>query len=267
MVVGAGPAGLEAARVAALRGHDVDLYEKAPKVGGQFDLASVPPSKQEISKFIKYLYTQVGKAGVKLHLNTEVTSELVDQLKPDAVIVATGGEPITPDLPGIKGVNVVSGHDVLSGKVILPPGDMIVIGGGMVGLELAEFLANPGDHPLLGPNNVTVVEMLDSVGMDLAPDMRALLMKSLRENGVRILTSATVKEILDDGLVISTADGKEETLGGIDRIILAMGAKSVDVLSKKIKDKAAEVYVIGDAKQPRKALEAIAEGSEVGRMI
>ena len=94
MVVGAGPAGLEAARVAALRGHDVELYEKAPKVGGQFDLASVPPSKQEMSKFIKYLYTQVGKVGAKLHLNTEVTPDLVDQMKPDVVIVATGGEPI-----------------------------------------------------------------------------------------------------------------------------------------------------------------------------
>jgi pyruvate/2-oxoglutarate dehydrogenase complex dihydrolipoamide dehydrogenase (E3) component len=144
---------------------------------------------------------------------------------------------------------------------------MVVIGGGMVGLEVAEFLADPGDHPLLGPNNITVVEMLDSVGMDLAADMRTLLMKSLRENGVRILTSATVKEILDDGLKISMADGKKETVRGMDRIILAMGAKSVDVLSDEIKNKVAEVYVIGDAKQPRKALEAIAEGSEVGRRV
>ena len=267
MVVGAGPAGLEAARVAALRGHDVSIYEKAPKVGGQFDLASVPPSKQEISKFIKFLYTQVGKVGAKLHLNTEVTPDLVDLVKPDAVVVATGGEPMMPDLPGIEGANVVSSHDVLSGKVVVPPGNMVIIGGGMVGLEVAEFLANPGDHPLLGPNNVTVVEMLDSVGMDLASDMRSLLMHSLRENGVRILTSATVKEILDDGLVISMGDGKEEVMHGVDRIILAMGAKSVDVLSEEIKDKVAEVYVIGDAKQPRKALEAIAEGSEVARKI
>jgi pyruvate/2-oxoglutarate dehydrogenase complex dihydrolipoamide dehydrogenase (E3) component len=109
--------------------------------------------------------------------------------------------------------------------------------------------------------------MLDSVGMDLAADMRSLLMHNLRENGVRILTSATVKEILDDGLVISLGDGKEETMQGMDRVILAMGAISVDVLSDEIKDKVAEVYVVGDAKQPRKALEAIAEGSEVARRI
>ncbi len=267
MVIGAGPAGLEAARVAALRGHDVSLYEKAPKVGGQFELASVPPSKQELSKFIKYLYTQVRKTGVKLHLNIEVTPELVEQMKPEAVVVATGGEPITPDLPGIKGDNVISSHDVLSGKEPVPPGNTVVIGGGMVGLEVAEFLANPGDHPLLGPNNVTVLEMLETVGMDLAADMRTLLMKSLRENGVRILTSATVKEVLEDGVVVSMKDGTKETLRGMDRIILAMGAKSVDVLSDKIKDKVAEVYVVGDAKQPRKALEAIAEGSAAGRKI
>jgi NADPH-dependent 2,4-dienoyl-CoA reductase/sulfur reductase-like enzyme len=267
MVVGAGPGGLEAARVAALRGHNVDLYEKASKVGGQFDLASVPPSKQELSKFIKYLYTQAVKAGVKLHLNTAVTPETVEEMKPNAVVVATGGEPIIPDIPGIELEKVVSAHDVLSGKVILPHGNMVVIGGGMVGLEVAEFLADPGDHPLLGPNHITVVEMLDSVGMDLAPDMRTLIMKRLRENDVRILTSATVKEILEDGLIITTPDESEESMRGMDRIILAMGAKSVDVLSDEIKKKVAEVYVIGDAKQPRKALEAIAEGSKVGRRI
>ncbi len=267
MVVGAGPGGLEAARVAALRGHDVDLYEKAPKVGGQLDLASVPPSKQEISKFIKYLYTQMGKVGAKLHLNTEVTSELVDQIKPDVVIVATGGEPIIPDLPGIQEENVISGHDVLSGKVILPPGNMVVIGGGMVGLEVADFLADPGDHPLLGPNHITVVEMLDSVGMDLAADMRTLLMKRLRENGVRIFTSTKVKKIVKDGVVVSNQDGSRTSLDKMDHIILALGAKSMDVLSEKIRDKVAEVHVIGDARQPRKALEAIAEGSEIGRKV
>jgi len=267
MVIGAGPGGLEAARVAAIRGHEVSLYEKESKVGGQFDLASIPPAKQELSKFIKYLNTQINKAGVSLHLNSEVTPELVDQMKPDAVIVATGGEPITPDLPGIQSENVISSHDVLSGKVVLTPGNMVIIGGGMVGLEVAEFLADPGDHPYLGPNHVTVVEMLDSVGMDLAPDSRALLMKRLRENGVRILTSTTVKEIVKDGVVVSNQDGSQATLDNMAFIILALGAKSVDVLSEKIRDKVAEVHVIGDARQPRKALEAIAEGSEAGRKV
>ncbi len=281
MVVGGGPGGLEAARVAALRGHQVSLYEREAEPGGQFNLAAVPPLKQELSKAIKYLRTQVEKAGVTLQLNTEVTPQLVAEAKPDVVIVATGGESLVPDIPGIKGDKVVSAHDVLAGKVVVPCGNVLVLGGGMVGLEVAEFLANPGDNPVMGCTAVTVVEMLDNVGLDLVPEGRTLLMQRLRENGVKVLTSTKVKEILEDGVVTVNAvkevledwtvvirDGQvQETIGGVDTIILALGARSVDELSDKIKDKVAEVYVIGDAKEPRKALEAIAEGAEVGRKI
>jgi len=267
MVVGGGPAGLEAARVAAVRGHKVTLYEKEGKPGGQFNLASVPPLKQELSKLIQYLRTQVGKAGVKVQLKKEVTPDMVEKVKPDVVIVATGGESLVVDLPGIDGPNVITGHDVLSGRAVVPCGtDVVVIGGGMVGLEIAEYLGNPGDNPIVGCINVTVLEMLPQVGMDMASEGRTLLMQRLRESGVRILTSMTVKEILEDGVVV-TRDGQEEAIRGMDRVILAMGARSVNVLSDKIKDKVAEVYVIGDAKQPRKAVEAIAEGAEVGRRI
>jgi len=267
MVVGGGPAGLEAARVAAVRGHKVTLYEKEGKPGGQFNLASIPPLKQELSKLIQYLRTQVGKAGVKVQLKKEVTPDMVEKAKPDVVIVATGGESLVVDLPGIDGPNVITGHDVLSGRAVVPCGtDVVVIGGGMVGLEIAEYMGNPGDNPIVGCINVTVLEMLPQVGMDMASEGRTLLMQRLRESGVRILTSMTVKEILEDGVVV-TRDGQEEAIRGMDRVILAMGARSVNVLSDKIKDKVAEVYVIGDAKQPRKAVEAIAEGAEVGRRI
>jgi len=267
MVVGAGPGGLEAARVAAIRGHEVTLYEKEAVPGGQFNLASVPPLKQELSKLIKYLRIQVDKAGVKVQLNTEVTPDLVEKAEPDVVVVATGGESLVVNLPGIDGPNVISGHDVLSGKAVVRCGtDVVVIGGGMVGLEVADYLGNPGDNPIIGCINVTVIEMLSHVGMDMAPEGRTLLMQRLRENGVSILTSATVKEILEDGVVIDR-DGQEVAIRGMNRIVLCMGAKSVDVLSDKIRDKVAEVYVIGDAKQARKAVEAIAEGAEVGRQI
>jgi NAD(H)-dependent 7beta-hydroxy-3-oxo-delta4-cholenoic acid oxidoreductase len=266
MVVGGGPGGLEVARVAALRGHQVTLYERETELGGQFKLAAVPPLKQELSKAIKYLSAQIEKAGVDVHLNTEVTPEIVKKVKPDVVIVATGGESLVPDIPGAKGAKVISAHDVLAGKVVVPCGNVLVLGGGMVGLEVADYLANPGDNAVIGCTSVTVVEMLENVGMDMVPEGRTLLMQRLREKGVRILTSATVKEILDDGVVV-TRDGREEAICGMDCIILAMGAKSVDKLSEKIKDKVAEVYVIGDAKEPRKALEAIAEGAEVGRKI
>jgi len=281
MVVGGGPGGLEAARVAALRGHQVTLYEKEGKLGGQINLAAVPPLKQELSKTIEYLSAQVEKAGVDVHLNTEVTPEIVKKVKPAVVIVATGGESLVPDIPGVKGAKVISAYDVLAGRVVVPCGNVLVLGGGMVGLEVADYLANPGDNAVIGCTSVTVVEMLENVGMDMVPEGRTLLMQRLRENGVKILTSTKVKKVLDDGvLTINTVkeiledwtvvikDGQEEkTIVGMGTIILAMGAKSVDKLSDKIKDEVAEVYVIGDAKEPRKALEAIAEGSEVGRKI
>ncbi|MBL7119818.1 MAG: FAD-dependent oxidoreductase [Dehalococcoidia bacterium] len=266
MVVGAGPAGLEAARVAALRGHQVTLYEKEAVPGGQFNLAYVPPLKQELSLGTKYLRKQVDKVGVEVKLNTEVTPELVEEVKPDVVVVATGGEPLVINLPGIDGTNVVLGHDVLAGKVFMKRGKVLVIGGGMVGLEVADYMADPGDNPLVGRMEVTVVEMLENVGMDMAPEGRTLLMERLRQSEAKILTSTTVKEIVEDG-VVALRDGEEVAIRGMDLVIVAMGARSVDVLSDKIKDKVAEVYVIGDAKEPRKALEAIAEGAEIGRKI
>jgi 2,4-dienoyl-CoA reductase-like NADH-dependent reductase (Old Yellow Enzyme family)/thioredoxin reductase len=270
LVAGGGPGGLEAARVAALRGNQVTLCEKEAKLGGQFNLAAVPPMKQELCNLVKYLSRQVEKAGVRVELNKEVTPKLVEELEPDAFIVATGGAPLIPDLPGIRGDRVVSAYDVLAGKVAPPSGNVLVIGGGMVGLEVSEFLANPGDNPVMGCTNVTIVEMLEDVGLDMAGESRTLLMQRLRENGVKIVTSARVKEVLEDGVVAikDGQDGQQETtILGMDHIVLAMGARPVDQLSKKIRDKVAEVYVIGDAKEPRKALEAIAEGAEAGRKI
>ena len=281
LIAGGGPGGLEAARVAALRGHDVILCEKDTKLGGQFNIAAVGPMKQELCKVIKYLSTQVEKAGVEVRLSTEVTPQLVEELKPDAVIVATGGVPLIPDIPGIQGDHVVSAHDVLASKVGVQNVNLLVIGGGMSGLEVADLLANHGDNPLVGYTGVTVVEMLDNVGMDIAAEARTLLMARLRENGVEIATSARVLEILPDGVrIVNTIketrpdwttvykDGTEErTIGGMGKIILAMGVESVDDLSAKIGDQVAEVHVIGDAKEPRMALEAIAEGAEVGRAI
>ena len=266
MVVGGGPGGLESARVAALRGHQVTLYEKEAKLGGQYNLAIVPPMKQELSKTIKYLSKQVEKAGVEVRLNTEVTPGLVEEMKPDVVIVATGGVPLIPATPGVNGKKVVTAHDVLAGKVAIRHGNVLIVGGGMVGCEVADMLADLGDNQLAGGTRVTIVEMLHDIGLDVLPQPRMLLMPRLREKGVKVITSATVKEILDDGVVV-TKDGQEEAVHGTDWIILAMGAKSVDELSDKIRDRVDEVYVIGDAKEPRRALEAIAEGAEVGRRV
>jgi len=281
MVIGGGLGGLHAAMVAANRGHKVTLYEKQDRVGGQFNLAVIPPGKQELTKATQFLAHQVAKAGVKVHLNSEVTPAAVEQEKPDVAIVATGGEALILNIPGVKGKNVVTAHDVLSGKVRRPYGDVLIIGGGMVGLETAEFLAHPGHNPIVGRTSVTVIEMLGNVGMDMVPEGRTLLMERLHEAQVKILTNRKVREILEDGaLVVETIvetkpdrtvvcrDGqKEEAIRGMRTIVLAMGAKSVDVLSTQLTGKVPEVYVIGDAKKPRKALEAIAEAAELARKI
>lgn len=266
LVAGGGPGGLEAACIAALRGHQVTLFEKEAHLGGQYNLAAVPPLKQELSLLVKYLSVQVEKAGVRVELNSEVTAELVEKLKPDVVIVATGGTALVPALPGVNGKMVVTAHDVLAGKVAIGPGNVLIVGGGMVGCEVADMLADQGDNQTLGCTAVTIVEMLPNIGLDMQPESRMLLMPRLRERGIRIITSATVKEILEDG-VIFMKDGREEAIHEMNFIILAMGTKSFDELSGKIKDKVSEVYVIGDAKQPRKVLQAIAEGAEVGRKI
>ncbi|MDD5712080.1 MAG: FAD-dependent oxidoreductase [Smithellaceae bacterium] len=266
MVIGGGPGGLEVARVAALRGHEVALYEKADQPGGQLLLAAVPPGKQEIVKMVKYLRLQAEKAGVALQLDTEVDGELIAGEKPDAVVIATGAQPCHPDIPGIDGPNILCAHEVLAGLVDCGPGKVLIIGGGMVGCELADFIADQGDNITIGRTEVTIIEMLDEAGQGMFTEARTLLMARLREKGVTILTSATVKEFLDDGVVVDI-NGEEKTLSGIDAIVLAMGAKPVDALADTVGEVVAEVHVVGDAKRPRRALEAMAEAAEIGRVL
>jgi len=260
LVAGGGPGGLEAARVAALRGHQVTLYEKADKVGGQFNLAAIPPAKQEYAKAIQYLSTQVRKAGVTVELCREVTPELVDEAKPDVVIVATGGAPIIPtNIPGTDKPNVVTANDVLCGQTTV--GDkVVIIGAGEVGCETADYAGERGSR------QITIVEMLVDVALDMIPWTKEFLLERLNGYGVSILTSAKVKEILDDGVVF-TRNGNDEAIRGVDNVILAMGAKSVDNLSERVKNKVAEVYAIGDAKEPRRAIDAVHEAYEIARQI
>ena len=266
MVIGAGPAGMEAARVAAQRGHRVTLFEKASKTGGMLNLAAVAPHKQELAKVAKYLATQAKKAGVELRLNTEVTESIVAEEKPDVAILATGGEALLPDIPGIDGPRVTTAQQVLAGEVPILPGKVLIIGGGMVGCETAEFMHQQGDHPLVGRTAVTIIEMLDSVANDVSPEARVVLMDRIRRKGIEIRLGTRVKEFLEDGVVVER-DGEEETIRGADRIVLCLGVKPLDQLRAKIGDKVPEVRVIGDAKQGRALMEAIGEGREAAMTI
>jgi 2,4-dienoyl-CoA reductase-like NADH-dependent reductase (Old Yellow Enzyme family)/thioredoxin reductase len=264
LVAGGGPAGLAAAASAALSGHDVSLYEKEAVPGGQFNLAAVPPGKQELAKITQYQHRRALKAGVTITMGEPVTPELVASLKPDVLVVATGATAKRPPIPGADGANVLTAHEVLAGAADVPPGSVLIIGGGMVGCETASFLANTGDNITIGRTAVTIVEMTDAVATDMFSEGRELLMEKLRHKEVRIMTSATVKEITADGAVVERA-GAEEAIGGMDCVVLALGSDPVNGLAGAAG--AGEVRTIGDALEPRQVLEAIREGEELGRAL
>lgn len=250
LIVGGGPGGMEAARVAALRGHQVSLCEKGEELGGQLRVACLPPYKDELGSLIKNMATQVRKAGVEVRLNTEVTSELVGKETPDVLILAIGATPLIPDIPGVEQDNVVTAVDVLMRREDVGE-TAIVVGGGMVGCETAEFLANLG-------KKVTIVEMLPKIGSDYGATYRHVVLRRLREIGIKMETNVTVEEITDRG-VKAKRDGAAKFFPG-DTVVLAVGFKSNKELGEKLSGKVPAPYSIGDCVEPRRIKEAIEEG-------
>lgn len=258
IIVGGGPGGLEAAMIAARRGHSVILYEKGNKLGGQLNLASVPPHKEELNNITSYLSTQVRKLGVKVELGKEANIQLLSREKPDVVIIATGASPIEPNVPVEKGQQIIQAWDVLAG--VEPKGQNIVlVGGGGVGCYTA--------HHLTGKKGkkVTLVEMTDKVASDVGVSSKWILRKELKDCGVNVLTSAKLMNITRNGVIVKR-DGAEEALKA-DSVVLALGARPNSSLYNAAKDKFGEVYAIGDCVKPRKALEAIHEGFDVALRI
>jgi 2-enoate reductase len=191
---------------------------------------------------------------VEIRLGSELTPEVVRELSPDVVIVATGSAPLLPDIPGTERDNVATAQDVLSGAQV--GATVVVIGGGLVGCETADYLAQQG-------KDVTIVEMLRHTARDVSPGARYFLRRRLRERNVKILTSTPVKAITDVGVVVSS-DGEERTLEPVDTVVLATGARSVNDL-EAVKELVPEVYVIGDAASPGKMLQAVQQAAEVAR--
>ncbi len=238
VVVGGGPAGMEAARVAALKGHDVVLYEKEPMLGGLLNLASLPPSKYKIEEFKNYLIKQMDKRDVKVVTGKEVNLSLLQEIEPDVVIVATGSVLIFPKIPGLGRENVVSFADVLTGKAKV--GDKVVIvGGSGSGCETADFLSKKD-------KKVTIVEMLDAILKETMPSRnRDWLLIELTKDKVEILAETKAEEVTEEGLVISGKNGSKQVIEA-DTIVLAAGSKPDDRFYQEIRDKFPEVYSVGD---------------------
>ena len=265
LIVGGGPGGLEAATIAAQRGHDVTLMEKSDQLGGQAYIAAFPPCKQDVATGMKYMIEQTKKAGVKIELNCEATPDNVKAFKADAVIVATGGKPIMPKWMCNSKGNVVSAWDALEGKCNTG-NNILVIGGGAVGCETADFLAHPYDDRSPNVKRVTVVELTENILVEDYTSNRSLLVRRMQEKGISIMTGVRVEEILEDGIRYSK-NGEEGVLQGFDTIVSALGTQSNNDLTEVLGSLDIAVYTIGDAGKPGKMLQAIAEAADVAQRI
>lgn len=279
MVVGAGPAGLEAAVRAAEAGHRVTLYEKSDDIGGQLWLAGAPPHKQEIWELIRYYDAMLDAYDVDVVLDQEVTIDLIKEQNPDYVILAEGAEPLTPPIPGIDDPSVVSAWKVLRDD----PGlgiNIAVIGGGAVGLETAMFLAAKGTlspealHFLFtydaesierlrelctrGSKKVTVFEMLPKVGQDVGRSTRWVLIGNVERYGITVITGAKVTSV-KGGLVTYERDGKSESQQ-FDTVVNAVGSRSVRRLADALAQTNIPHTVIGDSVKPARIDKAIHDG-------
>lgn len=279
MVVGAGPAGLEAAITASQRGHHVELYDRDSDIGGQLWIAGAPPHKQELLEFIRYYTAMIKKYSIPLYLNTNVDIELIKSKTPDQLIIAEGGEAVIPPITGVDDPSVITAWELLKKDRILGK-EVAVIGGGAVGLETAMFIAAKGTitpeilHFLFtyeaetvdrlreimftGTSRVTVFEMLPKAGGDVGKSTKWILFDNLKRYGVNIITNAKVISI-DGGNVEYDNDGATERMK-FDNVVLASGSKSVNRLSEEVEKLGIPFVLIGDCVKPGKIDTAIHGG-------
>jgi 2,4-dienoyl-CoA reductase-like NADH-dependent reductase (Old Yellow Enzyme family)/thioredoxin reductase len=260
MVVGSGPAGMEAARVARLRGHHVSLWERDRELGGKLDVASRAPSKREVLRFREYQSRILESLGVDIHTGVEVTPDVVEHADPDVVVVATGAAPLFPPIAGIDAENVVDAQDILNGRMSVPTGARVVIvGGSATGCETAEFLTELNVR-------VSLVEMLGTIGHGIEQITRRHLVRELYTRGVAILTNSRVVAIGDRRIRFETEAGAEQEIDA-DVIALAVGWRPRGTeLAASLEGKR-EVIVLGDASRPGDFVAAIGAAAASAREI
>jgi 2,4-dienoyl-CoA reductase (NADPH2) len=279
LVIGGGPAGMEAARVAALRGHNVTLCDKAHKLGGLLSIAALVKGLEieDLPSIVRYFKAHFKKLGVKVNLGKEITSSFIRKLKPDALILAGGGSLVVPDLPGIKNKNVISGpalHKQLKFYLrFISPGilrwltnfyfpvgkKVVVIGSGMHGFELAEFFIKRN-------RKVTIVDTAKEPGEGMLDYRLGLSLSWLEKKGVNIITKLKKIEVVDNGIKITTDKGKTEIIEA-DTVVPANPSKSNYEMLKGFEDIVSEVYAIGDCKEPAMIVDAIAAGWQTANKI
>lgn len=279
VVGGGGPAGMEAARVAALRGHEVILYEKSSKLGGLLDLAALIKGVEleDLPGMVRYLKTQIQKLGVKIELGKEFNASIAEAIKPDVVIVANGGTLTVPEITGINNKNVVTTpalhHQVkpflkLFGPRVLgwltrfwlPIGKrVVIIGSGLHGCETAEFLIKRG-------RKVTIVDTAETVGEGMLDFRLGLVLEWFGKKGVTTINGVKSLEITAKGVSFVTKEGKQQTIEA-DSVLPTAPLTPNTALLKSLKGKAPEIYAIGDCQEPRMIVDAIADGWEIGNKI
>ena len=262
MIIGGGVAGMEAGRVASLRGHKVSLYEKGDQLGGHVTESAIMPFKASEKRLLEWYHTELETLHVEIHLKTNVTPELVYKKKPDTLIVASGSRPIRLNIPGIDKQNVVTACDLLAGKKEQAGEEIVVIGGGRVGCETALWLAQQGKQ-------VTVVERLHDLLMAGSPVPwmnRKMLLDLLDLNHVKVMTGLSLVEVIEEGAVVMRRDSHRQTLPA-DTIILAVGLESVQEVYRSLQGRMANLYVIGDARKSWNMMSAIWDAYEVARAL
>lgn len=261
LVLGGGPAGMEAAIVADRRGHDVTLWEKAADLGGSLNLAAAPSHKGDIRSLIDGLKRELRASGVKVLLGREATAQSVGEFHADAVVAALGSTPFVLDIPGIRGEQVVGFAEVLTGKAGSGTGKTVVWGAGFVGCEVAAILGEQG-------HEVTLLFPEPEPAPDVTyPDVRKSLIQGLEQHRVRVMGGVRqFKEITPKGFAVVDAEGRD-VLVEASLVVLATGLRPLESLTKSLRGVTAELYEAGDCVSPRRILEAVHEGAEAALKI